>query len=226
VQVNDRVVRLDGEPVVVLEITGPEGKVKPAVEALEQQEYGGRATARPNGAVRVGFKDVEQFKKARTSDAVADLDVRTVDRLEEAVREWPRGKSNLTLTVERPDGTTRDVTFAPETVGLYPTQLYETVSMLLLILVLLAYYPHRRHDGQLMVLVMLGYSVHRFVNESLRIEPTVGGTPLTLSQWGSVVIFLGAVAIETYLWYAMPSRWKRPAEMPAAAERPAFPPAA
>ena len=41
--------------------------------------------------------------------------------------------------------------FRPETVGLYPTQFYETVSMLLLIGVLLAFYPFRRHDGQLMV---------------------------------------------------------------------------
>ena len=71
--------------------------------------------------------------------------------------------------------------FTPRTVGLYPTQLYETVSMGLLILLLLAYYPYRRHDGQLMVVLMVGYAVHRFINESLRIEPTLGGTPLTLS---------------------------------------------
>ena len=61
-------------------------------------------------------------------------------------------------------------------------------------------------DGELMVLCMMGYSVHRFVNESLRIEPVVGGG-LTLSQWGSVVIFVAAVLMEVYLWRTMPSRW-------------------
>jgi prolipoprotein diacylglyceryltransferase len=96
----------------------------------------------------------------------------------------------------------------------YPTQLYETVSMILLILLLLAYFPYRRHDGQLMVLCMMGYAVHRFINESLRIEPVVGDG-LTLSQWGSVVIFAAAVVIEVYLWRTMPSRWATPEPTPA-----------
>lgn len=133
------------------------------------------------------------------------------DRLDEVIRAWPRGKSDLTLEVERQEGgETKKVElppFAPRTVGLYPTQLYETVSMALLILFLLAYYPFRRHDGQLMTLLMMGYAFHRFVNESLRIEPVVG-SGLTLSQWGSVVIFVAAVAMEAYLWRTTPSRWR------------------
>jgi prolipoprotein diacylglyceryltransferase len=82
--------------------------------------------------------------------------------------------------------------------------------MSLLVLFLLAYYPFRRHDGQLMVLLMVGYAFHRFVNESLRIEPIYpAGSGLTLSQWGSVVILAAAVAMEIYLWRTMPSRWSR-----------------
>jgi prolipoprotein diacylglyceryltransferase len=65
-----------------------------------------------------------------------------------------------------------------------------------------------------MVLCMLGYAVHRFINESLRIEPTVG-LGLTLSQWGSVVIFVAAVGIEAYLCWATPSRRTSPAGAPA-----------
>jgi prolipoprotein diacylglyceryltransferase len=121
-------------------------------------------------------------------------------------RDWPRGKSAITLGVQRGEDVIDLPPFSPRSVGLYPTQLYETLSMILLILLLLAYYPFRRHDGQLMVLCMLGYSIHRFINESLRVEPTVG-SGLTLSQWGSVVIFASAVVIELYLWRAMPSRW-------------------
>ena len=100
-----------------------------------------------------------------------------------------------------------DLAFAPRTIGLYPTQLYETVSMVLLILLLLAYYPFRRHDGQLMVVLMIGYAVHRFINESLRIEPSYA-LGLTLSQWGSVVVLAAAIGIEIFLWRTMPSRWK------------------
>jgi len=146
------------------------------------------------------------------------VDLTVSDSLEALAGDWPRGKAQLALSVER-DGHVIDLpAFSPVTVGLYPTQLYETVSMVLLILLLLAYYPYRRHDGQLMVVLMIGYAVHRFINESLRIEPTVGGTVLTLSQWGSVVIFLAAVGIEIYLWRVMPSRWSG-AALVAGAER-------
>src|SRR5262249_49699668 len=141
-------------------------------------------------------------------------------RFEELIHSWPRGKSELTLTVERKvDGIPTQVDlppFTPATIGLYPTQLYETVSMALLILFLLAYYPFRRHDGQLMTLLMMGYAFHRCVNESRRIEPIYPtGSGLTLSQWGSVVIFLAAVAMEIYLWRTTPSRWSGGATSPA-----------
>ena len=141
------------------------------------------------------------------------------DRLDELIGSWPRGKSELTLTVERRGEKIDLPPFAPETVGLYPTQLYETVSMALLILLLIAYYPYRRHDGQLMVLLMIGYGIHRFINESLRIEPNVG-SGLTLSQWGSVIIIAAAVGIEIYLRRTMPSPpeplVRRPEPVPAA----------
>src|SRR5581483_3200542 len=71
----------------------------------------------------------------------------------------------------------------------------ETLSMVLLTFLLLAYYPFRRHDGQLLVLCMLGYAAHRFINESIRIEPSYA-LGLTLSQWGSVVIAAAAVGAE------------------------------
>ncbi|WP_410967289.1 hypothetical protein, partial [Salmonella sp. SAL4436] len=73
------------------------------------------------------------------------------------------------------------------------------------------YYPFRRHDGQLMVVLMACYAFHRFVNESLRVEPPFpDGSVLTLSQWGSVVILTAAVGIELYLRKTMPSRWGAP----------------
>jgi prolipoprotein diacylglyceryltransferase len=86
--------------------------------------------------------------------------------------------------------------------------------MVLLIGVLLAFYPLRRHDGQVMVLLMIGYALHRFINESIRVEPAYAG--LTLSQWGSVVILAAAVGLEVLLWRIMPSRWAARPEPPAA----------
>ena len=124
-----------------------------------------------------------------------------IDTLAEFVTE-PRGRGQLKLNVER-DRQKTDVTFTPRTVALFPTQLYETVSMLLLILVLVAFQPFRRHNGQVMVVMMIGYAIHRFFNEGIRIEPTYA-LGLTLSQWISVGILLGAVAYEIYLRKTQP----------------------
>src|SRR5437763_276455 len=93
-----------------------------------------------------------------------------------SLRNWPRGESLVTLSVyhegddPRAGGPVR-ITFRPRTLGLYPTQPYEVVSMVLLFLLLLAYEPFRRHDGQVMAVLMMGYALHRYLNEILRDDP-------------------------------------------------------
>jgi prolipoprotein diacylglyceryltransferase len=113
--------------------------------------------------------------------------------------DWPKGSGELELGVDGKE----PVKFTPRTVPFFPTQLYETVSMVLLVFLLLAFQPFRRHDGQVLVLLMVGYSIHRFLNEAIRIEPTYA-LGLTLSQWISVGIFAAAVLIEVYLRLTMP----------------------
>lgn len=119
------------------------------------------------------------------------------DTLDKLIQEWPRGKQRLDLVVDR-GGTQVPISFTPRTVTFFPTQLYETISMVLLILVLLAFQPFRRHDGQVMVVLMVGYAIHRFFNEAIRIEPTYFGG-LTASQWISVFIILAAAGLELFL---------------------------
>ncbi len=208
-KIGDRVVKVNGKPnSILVDIVGPDEQIQKAVNAMK--DAGGKAKDTPTGRTRVEFDSLPAFIQGQDAAiaATAGIDLITEDAVEDAARNWPLGKSELVLGVER-DGKEIDLpAFTPRTVGVYPTQLYETISMLLLILVLLAYFPYRRHDGQLMVLLMVGYAIHRFINESLRIEPTLG-LGLTLSQWGSVVIFVSAIAMEIYLWCTMPSRWKR-----------------
>lgn len=214
----DVVVKMNGGPnTIIVELLGAEEKVKAAVAGLTGYREG---TPAAPGRVRLEFDELVPYLEARRAlRAAPDVMVVVTDKLEDSVRDWPRGKAKLALSIERATGEgTKDEKreivdlppFAPATIGLYPTQLYETVSMVLIIFFLLAYYPYRRHDGQLMVLLMVLYAFHRFVNESLRIEPTVG-LGLTLSQWGSVVIFVAAAGMEIYLRRSMPSRWKAPA---------------
>lgn len=112
------------------------------------------------------------------------------------VRDWPRGKNDLQLTVNRGGQTFQLPPFTPRTIGLHPTQLYESISAFLLFFLLLAYEPFRRRPGELTVLLMLGYAAHRFVNESLRNDTNkVLGTGLTLSQNGSILLFLAGLIL-------------------------------
>src|SRR5262249_11580801 len=76
--------------------------------------------------------------------------------------DWPRGKKDVTFTVLR-DGKEEVIgPYVPRTLGLNPTQVYESVSMFLLFWVLIFLYPLRRYDGQLLVVLMLVYAVHRY----------------------------------------------------------------
>jgi prolipoprotein diacylglyceryltransferase len=205
----DRIVGVNGRPnSLVVEVIGPADRVGKALDELNKNG-GHTEQATPEHMARATFDDPAAYEQAmevtgRLADGVTLIGT---DELGELVRDWPRGKPDLTLTVQHAgQSQPEEISFVPRTVSLYPTQLYETVSMVLLIFVLVAYYPFRRHDGQLMVLCMIGYAIHRFINESLRIEPAVG-LGLTLSQWGSVVILTAAVGIELYLRRVMPSRW-------------------
>jgi phosphatidylglycerol:prolipoprotein diacylglycerol transferase len=93
-----------------------------------------------------------------------------------------------------------DITFAPTSVGVNPTQIYETISMSLLLFFLVSYFPFRRRDGELMVLFMLLYAIHRFLNESLRndTDPVLFG--LTLSQNISIGVFLAGLVLAYFVW--------------------------
>jgi phosphatidylglycerol---prolipoprotein diacylglyceryl transferase len=111
------------------------------------------------------------------------------------VYEWPRGEKVLSLKVEHSDGKEEDLTFEPRTLGLHPTQLYEVVSMALLFLVLTAYYPLRRRQGQVMAVLMVGYGIHRYLNELLRDDPR----PQGFESYTSVILVVAGIALWMYL---------------------------
>jgi phosphatidylglycerol---prolipoprotein diacylglyceryl transferase len=132
--------------------------------------------------------------------SVNGKDVTTSDDLTTYVlRDWPRGQTEIQLTVQRGDQTIPLQTFSPRTFGLHPTQIYEAISMLLLFLLLNAYYPFRRHYGEVFLLLTICYCVHRFINEMLRNDTdAMFGTGMTLSMNVSIVFF--AVAVGLWIW--------------------------
>ncbi len=112
---------------------------------------------------------------------------------------WPRGETKLALEVQRGNEKIDLPPFTPRSLNLYPTQLFESISMGLLFFVLMAFMPYRQYYGEVFVVLMLGYAVHRFFNEALRDDtaPVLG--KLTLSQVGSIGVLAAAVVLEVGL---------------------------
>lgn len=105
--------------------------------------------------------------------------------------EWPRGKNDLALTVKRGSEEIDLPPFKPHTLGLHPTQLYESISMLLAFLLLTAYFPVRRHPGEVMALFMFCYGLQRYLVEMLRDDPR----PVGLEKYTSLFLMAAGPAL-------------------------------
>ena len=71
---------------------------------------------------------------------------------------------------------------------------------MLLCLFLLAYYPFRTRDGEVTALTMTIHPISRFLLEIIRVdEQPVFGTPWSISQNISVLIFAAAIGIWIYV---------------------------
>lgn len=144
-------------------------------------------------------KKAAALKNKLNSDLLFRARVFDTDVFTDLINFWPRGHESLDLEVERNGQVVRVGPFTPKTLGLHPTQLYETVSMLLLMVFLIAFHPFRRYDGQVFTLFIVGYAIHRFLNETLRNDTEIVGIPalrMTLSQNISILMLLFALGLE------------------------------
>ena len=136
-------------------------------------------------------------------DVITKVNEQTINSTHQLVNvlqtDWPRGEQKVALTVMRHGAAAELPPFTPRTLALHPTQIYESISMFLIFLLLLAFYPYRRHYGQVFVLLMLCYAVHRFFNETLRNDTDPVWMNLTLSQVGSLAVFAGGIGLELFL---------------------------
>jgi phosphatidylglycerol:prolipoprotein diacylglycerol transferase len=98
------------------------------------------------------------------------------------------------MTVER-DGSRHAITIHPAaTLPIHPTQVYSSISNLLLFSVLLSFYPLRRRDGEVVALFAMLYPISRFLIEYLRYDEPALIDGLTISQNLSILLFmLGAM---------------------------------
>lgn len=88
----------------------------------------------------------------------------------------------------------------------HPTQLYSTLDGLILMALLLAYFPLRRRDGEVMALLLVTYPITRFLIERLRNDEGAILAGMTISQNMSIVILIGGLAFWAYLLGRPPGR--------------------
>ncbi|OHB69450.1 MAG: hypothetical protein A2V70_02825 [Planctomycetes bacterium RBG_13_63_9] len=82
----------------------------------------------------------------------------------------------------------------------HPTQIYSSINALLLCLLLLAYDPFRRRDGELIALLLSIYPVARFLLEMIRTdESPVFHTGMSISQNASLLLLVCAAALWFYI---------------------------
>lgn len=193
---------------------------KKEIDAI-QAEFRDRPNVSLDGPVERGtdwrltlaFDDAQEARRVRSElnsralrDPSTTIIVRSIDTFTDLINNWPRSKQSLELTVIRDGQEIALPRFTPRTIPLHPTQVYETISMLILMVVLLMYYPFRRHDGQLFTFFIFGYAIHRFLNEQLRDDTTPVFAGLTISQNISVGIFIFGLILEIYLRKQYPPR--------------------
>ena len=112
---------------------------------------------------------------------------------------------------------------AARSLPVHPTQLYSSLDSLIILVLLTAFYPLRRRDGEVLGLLMVTYPITRFLIEYLRNDEGVFFAGFTISQNISIVLLLGGLAY--WLWLSRLPR-TRLADEPSAALQPRAVPSA
>jgi phosphatidylglycerol---prolipoprotein diacylglyceryl transferase len=93
--------------------------------------------------------------------------------------------------------------FPHRSLKIHPTQIYASVSAVLISGLLWFFYPMRRFDGQVLALLLITYAIARYFEEAIRVdEKGQLGTQLSISQW----ISFGVLAAGVGVW-VVAQRW-------------------
>jgi phosphatidylglycerol:prolipoprotein diacylglycerol transferase len=115
-----------------------------------------------------------------------------------------KAASGAGIEVEIADGRTFQWTLPaqppPASRPIHPTQIYAAIDAILLAAFLLAYYPFRWRDGEVIALALTIHPVTRFLLEEIRIdEAGMWGTRFSISQIVGALILIGAAGLWAYV---------------------------
>jgi len=184
-----------GASIVGLRIDGRRGD-PPVVARVQPRSLASREGVQPKDRiVAVNGWPVETIgDNGRPAETVVDLggllELQRSEPWLSIVTSQQESTSRVEWTIERP---------LPRSDKVHPTQIYSAVNALLLFLLLLAYEPFRRRDGQLFALMITIYASARYLLEKIRDDEGLMLTGLTISQNVSLGILLCTSALWVYI---------------------------
>jgi phosphatidylglycerol:prolipoprotein diacylglycerol transferase len=92
---------------------------------------------------------------------------------------------------------------APFSLPVHPTQLYASAAALVVLGLLLAYFPWRRRHGEVMALLMIFYSITRWPIEALRADERTLFLGMTAAQLISALLALVGLAAWIFLRFSV-----------------------
>jgi phosphatidylglycerol:prolipoprotein diacylglycerol transferase len=157
----------------------------------------------PAAAAHLKKGDVIAGIEGRSVNQLIGLDGDPVPPFEAAKECLSVGGTSVTITLGD-DRVVRLQLNAPPSKSLpvHPTQIYSSINAFLLFALLMAYYPFRRRDGEVIALLLTLYPITRFLLEWIRCdEPPQFGTTLTISQNVSVLMLVLAIGLWIYVFW-------------------------
>jgi phosphatidylglycerol:prolipoprotein diacylglycerol transferase len=139
----------------------------------------------------------------KPGDRIAEINgvqVATVSQAHAAMEEVFFTSTRIVFKTE--DGASPSWSLVPHpdrTRPVHPTQLYSTVDGAILCLLLLAYYPYRRRDGEVIALGLTLYPITRFLMEMIRTDEPGVLWGLTISQIVSLLLLIGVAGLWAYI---------------------------
>ncbi len=164
----------------------------------------------PTVIVEVEPKSLAEREGIQVGDYILELnglEKPSRARVIQQLVEYTRQEGKIVMRTESPDGEkewslTTTESSGPVSLAVYPTQIYSSCGAAVIFVLLMIYSYLRRNpngvgmlrDGEVFVMFMTLYPIHRFLMEMVRTdEANALGTQFTISQNVSILLFVGAV---------------------------------
>lgn len=132
---------------------------------------------------------------------IAGINGRRVESIEDAYQLFAASGPTISLQDIAGNQYAWTVVELPEwSLPVYPTQIYSSITGFLLFFFLWLLFPWRQRNGQVFAALLTIYPVARFLLEIIRDdEGGLYGTPLTISQWISLITLAAMIPLWIYL---------------------------